>query len=146
MLGGFPGGTGGKEPACQRLRVKRLRFSPWGREDPQEEGMATHLSLAGFSPWGHKKSQLRALSMFESDLSLQVASIAAWWRFLYCSPCTLNSLKLTAGTKFPPFPLLIIYPAKGCGNLVNVKYLVGLKYVGFLLQLDICKKKHILWP
>ena len=28
-IGGFPGGTGGKEPACQWGRCKRRRFSPW---------------------------------------------------------------------------------------------------------------------
>ena len=26
---GFPGGTNGKEPACQRRRQKRQRFDPW---------------------------------------------------------------------------------------------------------------------
>ena len=27
--GGFPGGTGGKEPSCQCRRCKRCRFNPW---------------------------------------------------------------------------------------------------------------------
>ena len=68
-------------------------------------------------------------------------------RFLCCNPCALNCLKLTAGTRSLPFPLLAIYPGKGCGNLVNVKYLVVLKYVDFLFQLDkvVCKKQHIFW-
>ena len=26
---GFPGGTSGKEPACQRKRYERCRFNPW---------------------------------------------------------------------------------------------------------------------
>ena len=26
---GFPGGTSGKEPTCQRRRQKRQRFDPW---------------------------------------------------------------------------------------------------------------------
>ena len=64
---GFPGGTSGKEPACQCRRCKRLGFDPWVREDPLEEEMATHFSilswrtprteesLAGYSPWGHKE-------------------------------------------------------------------------------------------
>ena len=30
----FPGGTSGKEPACQCRRHKRLRFSPWARKIP----------------------------------------------------------------------------------------------------------------
>ena len=64
-----PGGTSGKEPVCQcKIRQRlELRFSPWGREDPREEGMATHSSiiflenphgqrsLVGYSPWGHKR-------------------------------------------------------------------------------------------
>ena len=68
----FPGGASGKEPACQCKRHKRLElgFSPWGREDPLEEGMATHSSilflenphgqrsLAGYSPWGRKESDM----------------------------------------------------------------------------------------
>ena len=56
----FPGGSDGKEPACD---VGNL-----GWEDPLEEGMATHSSTLawripwteepgrqGHSPWGHKE-------------------------------------------------------------------------------------------
>ena len=32
--GGFPGGTSGKEPACQRRRHKRRGFDPWVRKIP----------------------------------------------------------------------------------------------------------------
>ena len=42
---GFPGGTSGKEPACQCRRHKRCRFDPLGWEAPLEEGMATHSSV-----------------------------------------------------------------------------------------------------
>ena len=38
--GGCPGGTSGKEPACQRPR-----FDPWVRKIPLEEEMATHCSI-----------------------------------------------------------------------------------------------------
>ena len=49
-------------PAVQEMQVRSL-----GREDPLEEGIATHSSilggkshgqrsLAGYSPWGHKGS------------------------------------------------------------------------------------------
>ena len=31
---GFPGGTSGKEPACQCRRHKRRRFDPWVRKIP----------------------------------------------------------------------------------------------------------------
>ena len=47
---GFAGGSSGKEPACQGRRHKRHFLRVWrvrslGREDPLEEGMATHSSI-----------------------------------------------------------------------------------------------------
>ena len=48
---GFPGGTSGKDPVCQCRRWKRPRFD-LGREDPLEEGMATHSSILAWRiPW-----------------------------------------------------------------------------------------------
>ena len=40
----FPGGTSGKEPACQCMRHETLVWS-LGWEDPLEEGTATHSSI-----------------------------------------------------------------------------------------------------
>ena len=62
--GGFPGGSDGKEPACN---IGDPGFDPWVREYPPEKGMATHSSIlagefhgqrvpAGYSPWGCKES------------------------------------------------------------------------------------------
>ena len=49
---GFPGGTIGKESACQRRRCERLRFNPWVRKIPWREGMATHSSILAWRiPW-----------------------------------------------------------------------------------------------
>ena len=48
---GFPGGTSGKEPACQCRRHKKRGSSPWiwvgsmGWEDPLEEATATHSQI-----------------------------------------------------------------------------------------------------
>ena len=42
--GGFPGGTSGKEPACQSRRCKRHRFDPWVGKIPGEEP-GTHSSI-----------------------------------------------------------------------------------------------------
>ena len=42
---GSPGGTTGKEHACQCRRCKRLGFDPWVRNHALEEGMATHPSI-----------------------------------------------------------------------------------------------------
>ena len=71
---GFPGGTTGKEPACQHRGCKRLRFSPWVEKDPLEEGMATHSCiLACRIPWtedlmGHHPQGHRELDMAERTL------------------------------------------------------------------------------
>ena len=58
-----PGGTSGKEPACQGRGRKRHRFDPGVGKIPLEEGMATpqvflpgeshgQSGLAGYNPWG----------------------------------------------------------------------------------------------
>ena len=62
----FPGGTSGKESACNRGDVRDVVRS-LGREDTLEKEMATHSSmlagkshgqksLAGYSPWDRKES------------------------------------------------------------------------------------------
>ena len=62
---GFPGGTSGKEPACQETRERQVLSLGW--EDPLEEGWElTPVFLLGkshgqrnpmgYSPWGHKES------------------------------------------------------------------------------------------
>ena len=51
VLRGFPSGASGKEPACQRRR-QEMRVPSLSREDPLEEGMATHSSIPAWSiPW-----------------------------------------------------------------------------------------------
>ena len=46
---GFPGGSDGKESACQ---CRRPRFDPWVRKIPLEEEMAAHCNiLACRIPW-----------------------------------------------------------------------------------------------
>ena len=67
ILGVFPGGASGKEPACQCKRCKRLRFDPWVRKIPwKRKWQPTPVflagefdgqrSLAGYNPWGGKES------------------------------------------------------------------------------------------
>ena len=47
---GFPGGTMGKEPACQCRRCKRCRFDPWVRKIPWRMAwQSTPVSLPGES-------------------------------------------------------------------------------------------------
>ena len=64
-FGGFPGGAGGEEPACQCRRCKRHRFDPWVGKIPWRRKALPNpvflpgdslgqRSLAGYSPYGHK--------------------------------------------------------------------------------------------
>ena len=66
---GFPGGTSGKEPACQYRRHKRCRFNPWVGKIPWRkawrpfqysclENLYRQKSLAGCHPWGCKESDM----------------------------------------------------------------------------------------
>ena len=66
---GFPGGTSGKEHACQCRRPKRHKFNPWERKILwRREWQLTLVflpgeshrqkSLVGYSPQGHKESDM----------------------------------------------------------------------------------------
>ena len=59
---GFPGGTRGKEPACQCRRHKRHGFNPWvGKKDLLEEEMATHSSILAWRiPWTEEPGGLQS--------------------------------------------------------------------------------------
>ena len=60
---GFSGGTSGKEPVCQCRRCKRPRFN-LGREDPLEEGMATHSSILAWRiPWTEEPGGLQCMGL-----------------------------------------------------------------------------------
>ena len=55
---GFPGGTSGKELACQYRRCETWVPSP-GWEDPLEEEMATHSSILAWRiPWTEESGGL----------------------------------------------------------------------------------------
>ena len=58
-LGGFPGGTSGKESACQCRRLKRHGFDPWvhvGKIPWNRKWKPTPVFLVGYSPWSRKES------------------------------------------------------------------------------------------
>ena len=66
-LSGFPGGTSGKEPACQCRRHKRHGFDLWVRKIPwRRKWQPTPVllpgkshgqrNLAGYSSWGCQES------------------------------------------------------------------------------------------
>ena len=61
-MSGFPSGTSGKEPACQRQRLKEIRVRSLGWEDPLEEGMATHSSILAWRiPWTEESDELPSI-------------------------------------------------------------------------------------
>ena len=63
-IGGFPGGAGGKETACQCRRHKRHRFDPPGLEDPLEEGMGSHSSIPAWRiPWTEQPGGLQFMGL-----------------------------------------------------------------------------------
>ena len=80
-LGGFPGGAGGKEPACQ-CRRHDLRVWYLGWEDPLDKGMTTHCSvLAWRIPWKEEPSGLQSIGSQRvrhnwSDLACMRVAIA----------------------------------------------------------------------
>ena len=68
---GFPGGAGCKEPACQRKR----HIQSLNREDPLEEGMATHSSILAWRiPWTEEPDRLQSIGLHRvwSDLARQL--------------------------------------------------------------------------
>ena len=68
QIQGFPGGTSGKEHACQCRRHKRSGFDPWvGKTIWRKKWPATAVflpgeshgerNLVGYGPWGQKESE-----------------------------------------------------------------------------------------
>ena len=84
---GFPGGTGGKEPACQCRRHKRPRFHPWVGKIPwRRSWQPTPVFFPGESPWTEKPGGLQSIGSQESGMT--EPAMHAWtcrrnsWKFL----------------------------------------------------------------
>ena len=61
---GFPGGSEGKESACNTGDPGLIS----GSEDPLEKGMVTHCSiLAWIIPWTEEPRELQSMGCKESD-------------------------------------------------------------------------------
>ena len=69
VIVGFPGGSSGKEPACQCRRRKRCGFDPWVAKIPWTKKWNPtpvflpgesygQRNLMGYSPWGHRDSDM----------------------------------------------------------------------------------------
>ena len=78
---GFPGGTSGKEPACQSRRLKRHGFDPWVGKIPWRRPCKPtpvfllgkfhgQRSLEGYSPWGCKESDMAEATEHTSFFSV----------------------------------------------------------------------------
>ena len=62
LNGGIPGGSSGKERACQCRRLKEMLVRSLGWEDPLEEDMATHSSiLAWRTLWTEEPGGLQSI-------------------------------------------------------------------------------------
>ena len=60
---GLPSGTSSKEPACP-CRGQKRQVRSVGREDPLEEGMATHSSILAWRvPWTEEPGGLQSMGL-----------------------------------------------------------------------------------
>ena len=92
---GFPGGAGGKEPACQ-CRSRRRRFNPWVRRISwriswRRAWPLTPVLWPGESPWTEEPGGLQAMgSHSQTWLTAPFRQTCVWG--------TLGSLQLVTGT------------------------------------------------
>ena len=99
----FPGGAGGKEPACQCRRPERYKFDLWvGKIPGRRAWQPTPVSLPGESrgqrrmaEYSHgvskSRTQLKRLSMLSSDV--------AQGHLLLCCGCTRFNARLRHGER-----------------------------------------------
>ena len=67
----IPGGTSGKEPACQCGRHKRRRFDPWVRKIPWRRKWQSHSSILAWEiPWTEEPGGLQSLGSKKSQTRL----------------------------------------------------------------------------
>ena len=60
----FPGGTSGKESACQCRIPSRRRFDPWIRKITLEKKVAIHSSILAWEiPWTEKPGGLQSVGL-----------------------------------------------------------------------------------
>ena len=82
---GFPGGSNGKELACQCRRFKRCEFDPWVGKIPLEEDMATHSSILAWRiPWTEEPWRTTVHRVIQSQI---------WLKWLSMYVCTTKAQK-----------------------------------------------------
>ena len=79
VLAQFPGGTRGKEPACQGRRCKRRRFDPWvgkiswrRKWQPAPVTLPGESSLLAYSPGGRKELDKTEHAHTQQDKNIQI--------------------------------------------------------------------------
>ena len=134
---GFPGGTRGKEPACQYWIHETHRFNPWVGKMPWRRAWQPtpvflpgesrgQKSLVGYSLWGHKESERTEITLQECSEHPNTANIRRWiaWRMacepwgrfllsVYCFVVGLLFFFFYNHTHFsPPFPApcIVLWP------------------------------------
>ena len=122
----FPGGTSGKEPACQCRRCKRPRFYPWVGKIPWRRKWQPTLvflpekvhgkqNLAGYSPWSRKESdttkqqQKHSLLIIGACLQKKSTDPASSWSPSKCNYSIVESL-IPSILLLNPFESLFNYP------------------------------------
>ena len=151
-LQGFPGGAGGKEPACQCRRPKRRGFHPWVRKIPWRRAWQPtpvflpgesqgQRRLAGYSLCGHPESGTTELSTWgcrlqcchSRSVSEEPRSAVMWLNHSWTeSHATAPSFPAS-----PPSPGLQNHPQSssgvGVGVAIQVVLDLNLSNVGFPL-------------
>ena len=96
--GGFPGGTGGKEPACQCRRWKSCMFNSWVRKRPCGRAwQPTPVFLPGESPWTEEPGRLKSMGLHW--VRYDWSDLARMHTYFWGGRGTPN------GTRQPYFPL-----------------------------------------
>ena len=89
---GFPGDTGGKEPACQCRRYKRCRFDPWvGKMPWRRERQLTPCILTWKILWTEEPSRLQSMEsqIYVLYCKLHISSVQSLSRVqLFVTPRT----------------------------------------------------------
>ena len=103
---GFPGGTSGKEPACQCRRHKRRGFDPWvGKQPLRRKQQLTPVFLPGES-LGQRTLVVQLLRLCASPLGV-IGSIPGWGTKIpharQCDPINKYTLK-PSNTQEPQVP------------------------------------------
>ena len=88
----FPGGTSGKEPACQCSRPKRHGFNPWVRKIPWKRAWhPTPVFLPGESPWTGEPGRLQPMGVSKSQTWLSNVAHSTHAVWLHARPQTASN-------------------------------------------------------